>query len=92
MLSEGDLVEYHIPLGGYGHRLDRVGMLGLVVKMGTPALPNADLDTTDLCQVLWAQFEVWGPQWEKIKHLRAPRRKLPGSLEALGEGGSNGGR
>lgn len=66
-LEPGDLVEYHIPPGGYGYP-DRVGMLGLVVKMGT--LSVADLDTTDLCQVLWAPFAGDGPQWYKIKHLR----------------------
>lgn len=68
-LEPGDLVEYYIPPGGYGYS-DRVGMLGLVVKMGTPALPNADLNTSDLCQVLWAPFAEDGPQWYKINHLR----------------------
>lgn len=66
-LEPGDLVEYHIPPGGYGYS-DRVGMLGLVVKMGT--LSVADLNTSDLCQVLWGRFAEDGPQWYKINHLR----------------------
>ena len=60
MLSEGDLVEYCLAPGNFGYH-DRVGMLGLVVKMDTPRV---------FCQVLWAQFTEDGPQWYKINHLR----------------------
>ena len=74
MLSEGDLVEYCLAPGNFGYH-DRVGMLGLVVKMDTPRV---------FCQVLWVPFAHHGPQWYKIENLR--------SLEALGEGGSSGGR
>lgn len=80
----GDLVEYWVPIGDEG-RLDHMGMLGLVVGVGGFA-PGS------LIQVLWAQFEEYGPQWEKIKHLRAPRRKRPGSLEDRGEVVNDGGR
>lgn len=43
------------------------------------------LDTPrKFAHVLWAPFAHHGPQWYKIENLR--------SLEALGEGGSSGGR
>ena len=81
MLSEGDLVEYHIPEdSGMGYP-ERVGMLGIVVQHHK--------STDDLCKVLWAPFAYQGPQWYSVRHLRVLQ---PGSLEALGEGGSSGGR
>ena len=36
------------------------------------------------CLVLWVPFAHHGPRWYNIQHLR--------SLQALGEGGSSGGR
>lgn len=80
MLSVGDLVEYHIPEdSGMGYP-ERVGMLGTVIQLDTPR---------KFAHVLWAPFADQGPQWYAVRHLRVLQR---GSLEALGEGGSSGGR